>query len=175
MSIFHNFLLSMFWINYQQIFGSFSIHHLTQLVSDEVQTGEERDVELFVLHAAWDSGDAARQRGFWAAEWGENTCSAPDTHTHTHTFIPPVCSHGWMILSAPVCVQLKYKAALKTGRSSSLYHLLPETLETAHAKEVSELLSEVTEFTLRSQESRFHRWPPPSSWGTKNLLFSGEV
>ena len=85
------------------------------------------------------------------------TPAAHLTHTHTHAFIPPVCFHSWIILSAPVCVQLKYKAALKTGRSSSLFHLLPETLETAHAKEVSELLSEVTEFTVRSQESRFHR------------------
>lgn len=45
--------------------------------------------------------------------------------------------------------QLKYKAALKKGCSSSLFHLLPETLDTAHAKEASELLSEVSQ-VLRS-------------------------
>lgn len=56
----------------------------------------------------------------------------------------PVPFHTWIIVSAPVCVQLKYKAALKKSLSSSLFHALPETLETAHAKEVSELLSEVT-------------------------------
>ena len=56
-----------------------------------------------------------------------------------HVLIPLCCLHIWII-----CVQLKYKAALKKGLSSSLFHHLPETLETAHAKEVSELLSEVT-------------------------------
>lgn len=38
---------------------------------------------------------------------------------------------------------MRYKEAGKKGVNSCLYSLLPETLETAHAKEVSELLSEV--------------------------------
>lgn len=38
---------------------------------------------------------------------------------------------------------MRYKEAGKKGGNLCLYSLLPETLETAHAKEVSELLSEV--------------------------------
>lgn len=36
--------------------------NFVKLFSDEVQKGEERRVELSVLHPAADSGDAARQR-----------------------------------------------------------------------------------------------------------------
>lgn len=36
--------------------------NFVKLFSDEVQKGEERRVELSVLHPATDSGDAARQR-----------------------------------------------------------------------------------------------------------------
>lgn len=39
--------------------------------------------------------------------------------------------------------QTRYKEAGRKEANSSLYSLLPETLETAHAKEASELLSEV--------------------------------
>lgn len=71
------------------------------------------------------------------------------THSpHTHT-VHTVSFYSWIIVSAPVCVQLKYK---QKG-SSGLFHLLPETLETARAKEVSELLSEVT--TERNEASSF--------------------
>lgn len=56
--------------------------------------------------------------------------------------------------------QMRYKEAGKKGVSSSLYSLLPETLETAHAKEVSELLSEV-----RNQPERHLRgWTSAASW-----------
>lgn len=38
---------------------------------------------------------------------------------------------------------MRYKEAGKKGVNSCLYSLLPETLETAHAKEASELCSDV--------------------------------
>lgn len=56
---------------------------------------------------------------------------------------------GWMLihylwlLLANVRLQNKYKEAGKREVSSSLYSLLPVTMETEHAKEASELLSEV--------------------------------
>ncbi len=131
----------------EQMLSRLSNNPPNELFLDEVQTGEERRVQLSVLYSAWDSGDAARQRGLWAAEWGKHT-SPLAAHTPSHrgkqAFILPVSVHRCIIVSACVCVQLKYKAALKKGRSSSLFHLLPETLETARAREVSELLSEVT-------------------------------
>lgn len=48
-------------------------------------------------------------------------------------------------VSSCVCVlfQMKYKEAGKKGATSSLYSTLPETLETQHAKEASQLLSQV--------------------------------
>lgn len=42
-----------------------------------------------------------------------------------------------------VLFQRKYKEAGKKGVASSLYCTLPETLETRHAKEASQLHSEV--------------------------------
>ena len=43
-----------------------------------------------------------------------------------------------------VCVfKAKYKEAGKKEASNSLYHLLPETLDTQHAKEAYQLQSEV--------------------------------
>jgi hypothetical protein len=42
-----------------------------------------------------------------------------------------------------VAVQTRYKERGRKEGSSSLYSLLPETLDTAHAKEVTQLLSEV--------------------------------
>lgn len=45
-----------------------------------------------------------------------------------------------------VC-QTKYKEAGKKQASSSLYHQLPETLETKHAKEAYQLRSEVSSQT----------------------------
>lgn len=44
-------------------------------------------------------------------------------------------------------VKMKYKEAGKKGVSSALYSTLPETLETQHAKEASELQSQVPQFT----------------------------
>lgn len=46
------------------------------------------------------------------------------------------------MVSAPV-FQLKYRASLKKDLSSTLFHLLPETVEMVHAREVSELFSQV--------------------------------
>lgn len=105
------------------------------IVLDEVQAGKGRGVPLF--HHAWDSGDAACQRSFWASEWGN-----ADAHLRFH-------ASPCRFLNTDNCLcsrvfQLKYKASLKKDLSSTLFHLMPETLETAHAKEVSELLSEVT-------------------------------
>lgn len=40
--------------------------------------------------------------------------------------------------------QRKYAEAQKKDLKSTLFHLLPETLDTAHAKDVSELLSQVS-------------------------------
>lgn len=40
-------------------------------------------------------------------------------------------------------VQVKYKEAGKKQTPASLYHRLPETLETQHAKEASQLQSQV--------------------------------
>lgn len=50
-------------------------------------------------------------------------------------------------VNACLCVvigQIKYKQAGKQQMASSLYSTLPETLETKHAKEVTELQSEVS-------------------------------
>lgn len=58
------------------------------------------------------------------------------------------------------CVKMKYKEAGKKGVSSALYSTLPETLETQHAKEASELQSQVPQFTHQ-----------PSLRGIKALLF----
>lgn len=41
-------------------------------------------------------------------------------------------------------LQTKYKEAGKKEANSCLYSLLPHTMETQHAKEAAELLSEVT-------------------------------
>lgn len=41
------------------------------------------------------------------------------------------------------CVQIKYREAGKKQASTSLYQQLPETLETRHAKEASQLQSQV--------------------------------
>lgn len=50
-------------------------------------------------------------------------------------------------------VQNKYKEAGKKEVNRSLYSLLPHTMETQHAKEAAELLSEVTWcFLLLSSE-----------------------
>lgn len=50
-----------------------------------------------------------------------------------------------LVPSLKLCLfQLKYREPLKKSLASSLFHLLPETLETAHARDVSDLLSEVT-------------------------------
>lgn len=46
--------------------------------------------------------------------------------------------------------QIKYKESGKKELSSSLYHTLPDTLETAFAREVTDMLSEVK----KSSESR---------------------
>lgn len=46
-----------------------------------------------------------------------------------------------------VC-QAKYRQAAKEQSASSLYSKLPETLETKHAKEASELQSEVRQLSL---------------------------
>lgn len=43
---------------------------------------------------------------------------------------------------------MRYRETGKKDNSSSLYSLLPETLETVHAKEVSELVSQVRLLTL---------------------------
>lgn len=50
-----------------------------------------------------------------------------------------------LLLTAAVCdsSQAKYKDAAKKEASSCEYHQLAETLETQHAKEASELQSEV--------------------------------
>lgn len=47
-------------------------------------------------------------------------------------------------------MQVKYKAAVKNESSSSLFHLLPETLQTQRVKEVTELQSEVHMFIIHS-------------------------
>lgn len=45
--------------------------------------------------------------------------------------------------SSSFIVQVKYREASKKQASTALYHLLPETLETQHAKEASQLQSQV--------------------------------
>lgn len=49
---------------------------------------------------------------------------------------------------------MKYKEAGKKGVSSALYSTLPETLETQHAKEASELQSQVPQFTHQPNVSK---------------------
>lgn len=59
------------------------------------------------------------------------------------------------LILIPHCVfQTKYKEASKKQTSTSLYHRLPETLETQHAKEASQLQSQVRTDVMSSS-------PPP--------------
>lgn len=55
-----------------------------------------------------------------------------------------------------IFLQVKYKEAGKKEASSSLYHQLPETLETQHVKEVTELQSEVHTSIIHIHLSTFH-------------------
>lgn len=71
----------------------------------------------------------------------------------------------WSVFSV---VQTKYKEAGKKETSSCLYSLLPATLETQHAKETTELLSDVRTASLLSQTSRSGRL-------SLNVRLSGEV
>lgn len=50
-----------------------------------------------------------------------------------------------MIHCVFVCFQSKYKEAGRKQASGALYSLLPETLETQHAKDATDLLSQVEE------------------------------
>ena len=68
----------------------------------------------------------------------------PPTPTPTHT---PLSSH----LSS-AAFQTKYKEAGKKEISSSHYSQLPVTMETQHAKDVSQILSEVDKQTPPSQQ-----------------------
>lgn len=52
-------------------------------------------------------------------------------------------------LNAMLLFQVKYKEAGKKEVSSSLYSKLPETLETKHAKDVSQLQSQVPHLLVR--------------------------
>ena len=54
-----------------------------------------------------------------------------------HKFYDPGCSVWFCVFQA------KYKEASKKQASTPLYHRLPETLETQHAKEASQLQSQV--------------------------------
>ena len=51
------------------------------------------------------------------------------------------------------CLQVKYKEAGKKEVNTCLYSLLPETLQTQHAKETTELLSEVRSSFTESQHT----------------------
>lgn len=55
-----------------------------------------------------------------------------------------------------IFLQVKYKEAGKKEASSSLYHQLPETLETQHVKEVTELQSKVHTSIIHIHLSTFH-------------------
>lgn len=46
-------------------------------------------------------------------------------------------------ISSLNCVQVKYRESGKKEAGSALYHLLPETADTQHAKHMSEIQSEV--------------------------------
>lgn len=46
-------------------------------------------------------------------------------------------------MSSRCVFQVKYKEAGKKQASTALYHQLPETMETQHAKEASQLQSQV--------------------------------
>lgn len=54
-----------------------------------------------------------------------------------------------------VLFQRKYKEAGKKGVASSVYCTLPETLETRHAKEASQLHSEVNTHTGHTLDQNF--------------------
>lgn len=56
-----------------------------------------------------------------------------------------------------VCAQVKYKEAGKKEASSALYHQLPETAETLHAKQLSELHSQVTTSFMLTPNVKCHR------------------
>lgn len=59
--------------------------------------------------------------------------------------VPAVCSTlGGVSHSTLWCWQAKYRAAGRKEASSCLYSTLPETPDTRHAKEASELQSQVT-------------------------------
>lgn len=53
-------------------------------------------------------------------------------------------------------LQVKYREAGRKEASSSLYHQLPETLETQRVKEVTELQSEVGASVIHIHLSTFH-------------------
>lgn len=53
--------------------------------------------------------------------------------------------NGWFMFVS----QMKYKEAGKKGAMKSLYSTLPETLDTQHAKEASQLQSQVHTLQLQ--------------------------
>lgn len=71
----------------------------------------------------------------------------------------------------PVWFQTRYKESGRKGGSSSLYSLLPETIETVRAKEVSELCSEV-KHRWRSHWTQWNQWNQrdyPQIWDWKQV------
>lgn len=52
---------------------------------------------------------------------------------------------------------MKYKEAGKKGVMSSLYSTLPETLETQHAKEASQLQSQVSAYSQKQLNGLRHQ------------------
>lgn len=64
-------------------------------------------------------------------------------------------------------LQAKYKEAGKKEANTCLYSLLPETLETQHAKETTELLSEVKSSRTHRRHAETIR---PHLWGSRLFL-----
>lgn len=68
-----------------------------------------------------------------------------NSHSQVRSFVTwePVVSAPFK-LTARVCfLQVKYQEASRKQAAAALYHQLPETLETQHAKEASQLQSQV--------------------------------
>lgn len=72
-----------------------------------------------------------------------------------------------MIHCVFVYFQSKYKEAGRKQASGALYSLLPETLETQHAKDVTNLLSQVKESLLYELQNTRVRI---NTHGNKHLL-----
>lgn len=120
----------------------------------------------------WPVGEI--QRGLGEDERPESVCSRSRTHSrqehqrryirgsntqphaHTDAHVP---KHGHANPPCVVVFQSKYKEEGRKETSMSLYSVLPETPETQHAREASELQSEVPMWRRPPRTATFQHFP----------------